>query len=213
MFLWSFVKTAERKKGVASVLTIRQRDVTNGAKQTKPLQQETLLRVKKHLQKRVNVRRKKKQTISVSKPYMILKKNRNKPLEKLMTSNFSLTPCLKYSFSLRPLSSLASSLQKFSLNTTGQQCSTVSPRQHWFTPSASLKETGTQQLMTAVSVLQGACSNVITVIQKFQDSLFVCGTNGNKPRCWKLVSVCTCLMFGPLKGAVFLEIAVIGVFF
>lgn len=111
-------------------------------------------------------------------------------------------------------SSVASSLQKFSLNTTGQQCGTVSHRQHWFTPSASLKETGTRQLMTTVSVLQGACSNVITVIQKFQDSLFVCGTNGNKPRCWKLVSVCACLgwclMFvGPPKGAVFLEIAVI----
>ncbi|CAF98337.1 unnamed protein product [Tetraodon nigroviridis] len=33
---------------------------------------------------------------------------------------------------------------------------------------------------------EGACSNVITVIEKFQDSLFVCGTNGQKPRCWKL---------------------------
>uniref|UniRef100_H3CSL6 Semaphorin 7A (JohnMiltonHagen blood group) n=1 Tax=Tetraodon nigroviridis TaxID=99883 RepID=H3CSL6_TETNG len=32
------------------------------------------------------------------------------------------------------------------------------------------------------------CSNVITVIEKFQDSLFVCGTNGQKPRCWKLYS-------------------------
>eukprot|EP00066_Takifugu_rubripes_P016427 XP_011605693.1 PREDICTED: semaphorin-7A [Takifugu rubripes] len=49
-------------------------------------------------------------------------------------------------------------IEKFSLNATGQQCST------------------------------GACSNVITVIEKFQDSLFVCGTNGNKPRCWKLYS-------------------------
>lgn len=101
---------------------------------------------------------------------------------------------LFFTSSRAPLtSSLASSLQKFSLNTTGQQCSTVSHRQRWFTPSASLKETGTRQLMTTVSVLQGACSNVITVIQKFQDSLFVCGTNGNRPRCWKLVSVCTCL--------------------
>ncbi|KAJ8417252.1 hypothetical protein AAFF_G00284790 [Aldrovandia affinis] len=30
------------------------------------------------------------------------------------------------------------------------------------------------------------CENIITVIQQFQDSLFVCGTNGNKPQCWKL---------------------------
>lgn len=35
---------------------------------------------------------------------------------------------------------------------------------------------------------KGPCTNVITVIQKFQDSLFVCGTNGNKPQCWKLYS-------------------------
>lgn len=60
MCLWSFVKTAERKKGVASALTIRRRDVTNGAEETKPLQQKTLSRVKKLLQIRVNVRRKKK---------------------------------------------------------------------------------------------------------------------------------------------------------
>ncbi|KAK5867353.1 hypothetical protein PBY51_011854 [Eleginops maclovinus] len=33
---------------------------------------------------------------------------------------------------------------------------------------------------------EGRCENVITVIEKFQDSLFVCGTNGNKPQCWKL---------------------------
>ncbi|XP_035250891.1 semaphorin-7A isoform X1 [Anguilla anguilla] len=31
-----------------------------------------------------------------------------------------------------------------------------------------------------------SCENVITVIQQFQDRLFVCGTNGNKPLCWKL---------------------------
>ncbi|KAI1904440.1 hypothetical protein AGOR_G00005670 [Albula goreensis] len=30
------------------------------------------------------------------------------------------------------------------------------------------------------------CENIVTVIQQFQDSLFVCGTNGNKPQCWKL---------------------------
>ncbi|KAM6961208.1 semaphorin-7A [Aplochiton taeniatus] len=35
---------------------------------------------------------------------------------------------------------------------------------------------------------EGPCQNVITVIQRFQDSLFVCGTNGNKPQCWKLYS-------------------------
>ncbi|XP_041852351.1 semaphorin-7A [Melanotaenia boesemani] len=33
---------------------------------------------------------------------------------------------------------------------------------------------------------EGPCKNVITVIEKFQDSLFVCGTNGNKPQCWKI---------------------------
>ncbi|XP_029952788.1 semaphorin-7A [Salarias fasciatus] len=31
-----------------------------------------------------------------------------------------------------------------------------------------------------------SCENVITVIEKFQDSLFVCGTNGHRPQCWKL---------------------------
>ncbi|XP_057693550.1 semaphorin-7A isoform X2 [Corythoichthys intestinalis] len=30
------------------------------------------------------------------------------------------------------------------------------------------------------------CKNVITVIEKFGDSLFVCGTNGLRPHCWKL---------------------------
>ncbi|XP_036962445.1 semaphorin-7A [Acanthopagrus latus] len=35
---------------------------------------------------------------------------------------------------------------------------------------------------------EGPCENVITVIEKFQDSLFVCGTNGHKPQCWKLFS-------------------------
>ncbi|XP_033941057.1 semaphorin-7A isoform X1 [Pseudochaenichthys georgianus] len=35
---------------------------------------------------------------------------------------------------------------------------------------------------------EGQCENVITVIEKFQDSMFVCGTNGNKPQCWKLFS-------------------------
>lgn len=39
-------------------------------------------------------------------------------------------------------------------------------------------------------MFQGLCENVITIIEKFQDSLFVCGTNGHRPQCWKLVSVC-----------------------
>uniref|UniRef100_A0A1A7YT47 Semaphorin 7A n=1 Tax=Iconisemion striatum TaxID=60296 RepID=A0A1A7YT47_9TELE len=33
---------------------------------------------------------------------------------------------------------------------------------------------------------EGPCTNEITVIEKFQDSVFVCGTNGLKPKCWKL---------------------------
>ncbi|XP_069019637.1 semaphorin-7A isoform X1 [Embiotoca jacksoni] len=33
---------------------------------------------------------------------------------------------------------------------------------------------------------KGPCENVITVIEKFQDSLFVCGTNRLKPQCWTL---------------------------
>ncbi|XP_075946025.1 semaphorin-7A [Anarhichas minor] len=35
---------------------------------------------------------------------------------------------------------------------------------------------------------EGQCENVITVIEKFQDSLFVCGTNGHRPQCWKFFS-------------------------
>ncbi|XP_049930118.1 semaphorin-7A [Epinephelus moara] len=46
----------------------------------------------------------------------------------------------------------------------------------------SLKTPGQQQCK------EGQCENVITVIEKFQDSLFVCGTNGHKPQCWKLFS-------------------------
>lgn len=45
-----------------------------------------------------------------------------------------------------------------------------------------LKTTGQQQCQ------EGRCENVITVIEQFQDSLFVCGTNGHKPQCWKLFS-------------------------
>lgn len=30
------------------------------------------------------------------------------------------------------------------------------------------------------------CENVITIIEKFQNNLFVCGTNGQKPECWQL---------------------------
>uniref|UniRef100_A0A1A8K4Z2 Semaphorin 7A n=1 Tax=Nothobranchius kuhntae TaxID=321403 RepID=A0A1A8K4Z2_NOTKU len=33
---------------------------------------------------------------------------------------------------------------------------------------------------------EGSCTNEITVIEKFQDSVFVCGTNGLNPKCWKL---------------------------
>lgn len=50
-------------------------------------------------------------------------------------------------------------------------------------------------LVITASVSQGPCQNVITVIEKFQDSLFVCGTNGHKPQCWKLVSVCTSCIY------------------
>ncbi|XP_077372937.1 semaphorin-7A isoform X2 [Festucalex cinctus] len=32
------------------------------------------------------------------------------------------------------------------------------------------------------------CENVITVIQKFGDILFVCGTNGHRPHCWTVAS-------------------------
>ncbi|CAK6950988.1 semaphorin-7A [Scomber scombrus] len=46
----------------------------------------------------------------------------------------------------------------------------------------NLHTTGQQQCQ------EGPCQNVITVIEKFQDSLFVCGTNGHKPQCWKLFS-------------------------
>lgn len=35
---------------------------------------------------------------------------------------------------------------------------------------------------------EGSCQNVITVIEKFQESLFICGTNGKRPQCWKLFS-------------------------
>lgn len=45
-----------------------------------------------------------------------------------------------------------------------------------------LKTTGQQQCKG------GSCENVITVIEQFQDSIFVCGTNGLKPQCWKLFS-------------------------
>ncbi|KAG8012675.1 Semaphorin-7A, partial [Nibea albiflora] len=37
-------------------------------------------------------------------------------------------------------------------------------------------------------IIEDPCENVITVIEKFQDSLFVCGTNGHRPQCWKLFS-------------------------
>nr|XP_019933767.1 PREDICTED: semaphorin-7A [Paralichthys olivaceus] len=43
-------------------------------------------------------------------------------------------------------------------------------------------------LKTSGLCQEGSCENVITVIEKFQDSTFVCGTNGFKPQCWKLFS-------------------------
>lgn len=45
-----------KEKRFSSVLTIRRRNVTNGAEQMKPLQQKSLSRVKKLLQKRLNAR-------------------------------------------------------------------------------------------------------------------------------------------------------------
>uniref|UniRef100_A0A671T0S9 Semaphorin-7A-like n=1 Tax=Sinocyclocheilus anshuiensis TaxID=1608454 RepID=A0A671T0S9_9TELE len=33
---------------------------------------------------------------------------------------------------------------------------------------------------------EGSCENVVTVIERFEDYTFVCGTNGEQPRCWKL---------------------------
>ncbi|KAG7523251.1 semaphorin-7A [Solea senegalensis] len=51
-------------------------------------------------------------------------------------------------------------IEKYHLNATGQQ---------------SCEKTST-------------CENVITAIEKFEGSLFICGTNGQKPQCWKLVS-------------------------
>ncbi|XP_058500374.1 semaphorin-7A [Solea solea] len=51
-------------------------------------------------------------------------------------------------------------IEKYHLNTTGPQ---------------SCEKTST-------------CENVITAIEKFEGSLFICGTNGQKPQCWKLVS-------------------------
>ncbi|XP_008275035.1 semaphorin-7A [Stegastes partitus] len=43
-----------------------------------------------------------------------------------------------------------------------------------------LKTTGQEQCQ------EGPCENVVTVIEKFQDSMFVCGTNGQNPQCWEL---------------------------
>ncbi|XP_072242009.1 semaphorin-7A [Leuresthes tenuis] len=50
---------------------------------------------------------------------------------------------------------------------------------HHIIEKLPLKATGKQ-------CREDLCENVITVIERFQDSLFVCGTNGNKPKCWKL---------------------------
>lgn len=37
------------------------------------------------------------------------------------------------------------------------------------------------------SIIQSSCENVVTVIERFEDCTFVCGTNGEEPMCWKLV--------------------------
>lgn len=41
--------------------------------------------------------------------------------------------------------------------------------------------------MHIFTIFQSSCENVITVIEELQDWIFVCGTNGKQPRCWKLV--------------------------
>uniref|UniRef100_A0A673J1T1 Semaphorin-7A-like n=1 Tax=Sinocyclocheilus rhinocerous TaxID=307959 RepID=A0A673J1T1_9TELE len=33
---------------------------------------------------------------------------------------------------------------------------------------------------------EGSCENAVTVIERFEDYTFVCGTNGEQPQCWKL---------------------------
>ncbi|XP_016354652.1 semaphorin-7A-like isoform X1 [Sinocyclocheilus anshuiensis] len=33
---------------------------------------------------------------------------------------------------------------------------------------------------------ESPCENVVTIIERFQDYTFVCGTNGDQPKCWKL---------------------------
>lgn len=33
---------------------------------------------------------------------------------------------------------------------------------------------------------ESSCENVVTVIERFQDCTFVCGTDGEEPKCWKL---------------------------
>uniref|UniRef100_A0A8C2IUP7 Semaphorin 7A n=1 Tax=Cyprinus carpio TaxID=7962 RepID=A0A8C2IUP7_CYPCA len=34
--------------------------------------------------------------------------------------------------------------------------------------------------------VEGSCENVVTVIERFENYTFVCGTNGEQPQCWKL---------------------------
>nr|XP_015198853.1 PREDICTED: semaphorin-7A [Lepisosteus oculatus] len=52
-------------------------------------------------------------------------------------------------------------------------------KQNNFTQKFSLKT-------TRRDCEEDSCENVITVMQQFQDSLFVCGTNGMRPQCWNL---------------------------
>uniref|UniRef100_A0A672MDE9 Semaphorin 7A n=1 Tax=Sinocyclocheilus grahami TaxID=75366 RepID=A0A672MDE9_SINGR len=43
-----------------------------------------------------------------------------------------------------------------------------------------------RHLTDIASSIQGSCENVVTVIERFEDYTFVCGTNGEQPLCWKL---------------------------
>ena len=42
-------------------------------------------------------------------------------------------------------------------------------------------------LVSPPSLSQMECDNFITVIQKVNDTMLVCGTNAGNPRCWMLV--------------------------
>lgn len=44
-------------------------------------------------------------------------------------------------------------------------------------------------LVCCLFLSQLECDNFITVIQKVNDTMIICGTNAGSPRCWMLVSV------------------------